>query len=53
MTLFPLRRHPALRDPDLDSGNTPPSARDMRQAIMETDGLIVISPNIITACREC
>jgi chromate reductase, NAD(P)H dehydrogenase (quinone) len=43
LTLFPLTDIPPY-DPDLDSENTPPSARDMRQAIMESDGLIVISP---------
>src|SRR5688572_10391336 len=43
LTLFPLNDIPPY-DPDLDSENTPQSAADMRQAIMESDGLIVISP---------
>src|SRR4051812_10910421 len=43
LTLFPLNDIPPY-DPDLDSQNTPPSTRAMREAIAGSDGLIVISP---------
>ncbi len=43
LTIFPLNEIPPY-DPDLDSENTPMSAVAMRDAIGDSDGLIVISP---------